>query len=164
MSIASYPPLPWNEVAPVISATASVMVCDAGVMVATRRPRRITCSRSAISNTCGMLWLIRTTGVPRARTVRIKSSTIPDSRTPSAAVGSSMITTRLAKAAAPATANPRRPPPPGGPAQRRRRLIHDHDPARERRRTGDRNPLALAARERLDRLLHRPDIDLQVGD
>src|SRR5690242_2779478 len=52
-----------------------------------------------------MLWLIRITGKPRSRIVRIRSSTCPDSRTPSAAVGSSMITSRRAKTAARATAD-----------------------------------------------------------
>jgi len=47
MSISSYPLVPWNALAPVISATASVMVCDCGVIVATRRPRRVISNRSA---------------------------------------------------------------------------------------------------------------------
>src|SRR5216683_1713162 len=58
-----------------------------------------------------MLWLINTTEMPCSRTSLIRSSTCPDSLTPSAAVGSSMITTRLAKAAARATATPWRCPP-----------------------------------------------------
>ena len=67
--------------------------------------------RSAISNTCGMLWLIRITGSPLSRTRLISSSTWPDSLTPSAAVGSSMITSLRAHAAARATATPWRWPP-----------------------------------------------------
>ena len=56
--------------------------------------------RSATSKTCGMLWLIRTIGRPRFFTSSISSSTLRDSLTPSAAVGSSMMMTRLPKAAA----------------------------------------------------------------
>ena len=67
--------------------------------------------RSAISNTCGMLWLIRITGSPLSRTRLMSSSTWPDSLTPSAAVGSSMITSLRAHAAARATATPWRWPP-----------------------------------------------------
>src|SRR6266516_4296721 len=67
--------------------------------------------RSATSNTLGMLWLIRTTGRPLSLIRRIRSSTCPVSRTPSAAVGSSMMTSLLAKAAARATATPWRWPP-----------------------------------------------------
>ena len=46
-------------------ATASDMVCVFGVMTAIRRPSRWMWMRSATSNTCGMLWLIRTIGRPR---------------------------------------------------------------------------------------------------
>ncbi len=49
-------------------------------------------------------------------------------------------------------------------AQRRGRFVHDDDPARERRGSCNGNALSLAAGERLDRLLHRPDVDLEVGD
>jgi hypothetical protein len=48
--------------------------------------------RSATSKTCGMLCEISTMGMPRARTSWISSSTRRLSLTPSAAVGSSMIT------------------------------------------------------------------------
>src|SRR6187402_380841 len=41
--------------APVMMATASVIECDCGVIVAARRPRRWIWMRSATSNTCGML-------------------------------------------------------------------------------------------------------------
>ena len=41
--------------APVMMATASVMLCDFGVMVAARFPNRCMCMRSATSNTLGML-------------------------------------------------------------------------------------------------------------
>ena len=58
-----------------------------------------------------MLWLIRTTARPRSRTRRITSSTWPVWTTPSAAVGSSMMITLLAHAAARATATPWRWPP-----------------------------------------------------
>ena len=67
--------------------------------------------RSATSKTCGMLWLMSTIGMPRARTSWMRSSTRRDSRTPRAAVGSSMMTRRLPKAAARATATPWRWPP-----------------------------------------------------
>ncbi|MCY1380269.1 hypothetical protein D9M69_680740 [compost metagenome] len=67
--------------------------------------------RSATSNTCGMLWLMSTTGRPRSRTRRISSSTMLPSFTPSAAVGSSMMTTCRAKAALRATATHWRWPP-----------------------------------------------------
>ena len=42
---------------------------------------------SATSKTCGILCEMSTMGMPRALTSRIKSSTLPDSLTPSAAVG-----------------------------------------------------------------------------
>src|SRR6266545_2371811 len=51
------------------------------------------------------------TGRPRSRTLRMRSSTMWVSLTPSAAVGSSMITTWRAKAALRATATPCRCPP-----------------------------------------------------
>lgn len=97
--------------APVMIATASVMVWLLGVTMAARRPRRWMWMRSATSNTCGMLWLIRSTARPRSRTSRMSCRTRADSRTPSAAVGSSRITTRLPNAAARATATPCRCPP-----------------------------------------------------
>lgn len=67
--------------------------------------------RSATSNTCGMSWLMSTTGMPRSRIDLIRSMTCPDSRTPRAAVGSSMMMTPRPKAAARATATPCRWPP-----------------------------------------------------
>ena len=67
--------------------------------------------RSATSNTCGMLWLIRITGRPRSRTSRISCSTRLPSLTPSAAVGSSRMTTLLPNAADRATATACRWPP-----------------------------------------------------
>ncbi len=67
--------------------------------------------RSETSKTCGMLWLISTTGMPRDRTSWIRSSTLRLSLTPSAAVGSSRMTTFEPKAAARATATPWRWPP-----------------------------------------------------
>src|SRR5258708_3426552 len=75
--------------APVMIATASSIVVVAGVTTPTQRPRRWMWTRSATSKTCGMLWLMRITGIPCRRSSLISSSTWPDSRTPSAAVGSS---------------------------------------------------------------------------
>ena len=92
--------------APVMIATASWALCVWGVTTATRRPRRWMWMRSATSKTCGMLWLISTIGTPRLRTSRMRSRTRSDSLTPSAAVGSSMMITFDAKAAARATATP----------------------------------------------------------
>ena len=92
-------------------ATASDMECDFGVMTVARRPRRWMWIRSATSNTCGMLWLIRMTGRPRSRTSRISCSTRLPSLTPSAAVGSSRMTTLLPNAADRATATACRWPP-----------------------------------------------------
>ena len=87
------------------------MLCSRGLMTHRRRPSRWTWMRSATSNTCGMLCEIRMIGTPRARTSWISSSTLRLSLTPSAAVGSSRITTREPKAAARATATPCRCPP-----------------------------------------------------
>ena len=92
-------------------ATASDIECDDGVITVARRPRRWMWMRSATSKTCGMLWLIRITGSPRSRTSRISCSTRLPSLTPSAAVGSSRITTLLPNAADRATATPWRCPP-----------------------------------------------------
>ena len=47
-------------------------------------------------------------------------------------------------------------------AERGGRLVHDHDVPGEGRAARHRHALALAAGERLDRLLHRADADLQV--
>ena len=47
-------------------------------------------------------------------------------------------------------------------AERGRRLVHDHELARPRRGARHRDALALAARERLHRLAHGADADLQV--
>src|SRR5690349_7346990 len=90
--------------APVMIATASVIEWVCGVIVAARLPSRCTWMRSATSNTCGMLCEMRITGIPRSRRFRMSSSTWLDSRTPSAAVGSSSTTTFEPKAAARATA------------------------------------------------------------
>ena len=93
--------------APVMMATASAGVwLWGGDDRRCRRPSRWTWMRSATSKTCGMSWLIRMTGTPRLRISRMRSSTRWDSRTPSAAVGSSMMITRLPKQAARATATP----------------------------------------------------------
>ena len=68
--------------------------CFFGSITVRRRPRRWIWMRSATSNTCGILCEIRMIGRPRFFTSRISSSTRRDSLTPSAAVGSSMMTTR----------------------------------------------------------------------
>src|SRR5215207_3930908 len=93
-------------VAPVMIATASGIVCVWGVTTATRLPSRMIRIRSASSKTCGMSWLIMITGRPRSRTRWIRSSTWRVSRTPRAAVGSSMIASLRAHFAARATATP----------------------------------------------------------
>ena len=97
--------------APVITATVSLMLIFLGLTTAARFPRRAMWMRSAISNTWGMLWLMRITGRPLSRTRRISSSTMLPSFTPRAAVGSSMMTTWRANAAARATATHWRWPP-----------------------------------------------------
>ena len=48
--------------------TTSCIGCSFGSTTATRLPSRWMWMRSAISNTCGMLWLIRITGRPLSRT------------------------------------------------------------------------------------------------
>src|SRR6266545_3649001 len=87
----------------IIPTTASrlVWLVSSVVMV---RPSRSTVMRSATANTSGRLWLIMITVRPWLRTSLINSSTMLDSRTPSAAVGSSMITMRCPHAIARATA------------------------------------------------------------
>ena len=97
--------------APVMIATASPMVCVLGLTTATRLPSRWMWIRSAMSKTWGMLCEMSTTGSPRLLIRRMRSRTIPDSRTPSAAVGSSMMTSLVPKAAARATATLCRCPP-----------------------------------------------------
>jgi hypothetical protein len=76
--------------APVMMATASSIVWVLGLISATRAPRRWTWIRSASSNTLGMSWLIKMTALPVSRSSRMSLSTWPVSRTPSAAVGSSI--------------------------------------------------------------------------
>ena len=83
-----------GAMAPVIIATASDIVTAFGSTTVRRRPKRWIWMRSATSNTWGMLWEIRMIGMPRFFTSTMSSSTRRDSLTPSAAVGSSMITTR----------------------------------------------------------------------
>src|SRR6266542_1820975 len=94
----------------IIPTTASrlVWLVSSVVMV---RPSRSTVMRSATANTSGRLWLIMITVRPWLRTSLINSSTMLDSRTPSAAVGSSMITMRCPHAIARATATACRWPP-----------------------------------------------------
>ena len=90
----------WNVSAPVIAATASSIDTSFGRRRATRAPRRRTSMRSATSKTSGMLWLMSTIDSPCSRTRLIWSSTLRVCTTPSAAVGSSMKTTRLAQVTA----------------------------------------------------------------
>ena len=90
--------------APTMIATASSIEWLSGVTMAAQRPRRWMKILSASSNTCGMLWLMRITPRPRRRRLFTSSSTWCDSRTPSAAVGSSRMTTFVPNAAARATA------------------------------------------------------------
>ena len=85
-------------------ATASFGVCDCGVITPAHRPSRWMWMRSATSNTLGMLWLIRITGLPWSRTRSIIRSTWLVSFTPRAAVGSSSTISFSAKVAARATA------------------------------------------------------------
>jgi hypothetical protein len=65
--------------APVMIATASAIVCRSGVVRATRRPSRMMWIRSAMSKTCGMLWLRRITNSPRARIEHLPRLTPPRS-------------------------------------------------------------------------------------
>src|SRR3954452_19346805 len=97
-------PVCSSVVAPVMIDTASDGVWDFGVMTPTPRPSRWMWIRSATSNTFGMLWLIRMMPSPRSRRSLTRRSTCPVSRTPSAAVGSSRMTTLLPNAAVRATA------------------------------------------------------------
>ena len=60
--------------------------------------------RSATSKTCGMLWLIRMTGMPLSRRLLDQLEHLVRLLTPSAAVGSSSTTTFEPNAAARATA------------------------------------------------------------
>src|SRR5215213_6974467 len=55
-----------SVVAPVMMATASVGVCDFGVITPAQPPSRAMWIRSDTSNTFGMLWLIKITGSPLA--------------------------------------------------------------------------------------------------
>ena len=115
--------------APVMMPTTSCIEWSLGSTTATRLPSRWMWMRSAISNTCGMLWLIRITGqavVAHALDQLEHLAGLLD-------------------------------------AERGGRLVHDHELARPRRRAGHGDALALAARERLHRLAHRADADLQVG-
>jgi hypothetical protein len=105
MSIA-YPPVPWNEVAPVINATASVMVCDAGVMDATAEAHHM----QPVGDLEHLRHVVADQHHRRAAGADGADQVQHHSRLPH--------------------------------AQRRGRLVHDHDPAREGRRAGDRHPLA----------------------
>ena len=109
------------SLAPVMMATASDMVHSLGLTTAIPPPQTLDrgCDRPG-RKTSGMLWLIKMTGRPRACTWRISSRHHVRSLTPNAAVGLSMITTFLAKAALRATATPQRWPP----EQRAHPLVH----------------------------------------
>ena len=97
--------------APVIIPTTASRLVSFVVSVVIVRPSRSTVIRSETANTSGRLWLIMMIESPWLRTSLISSSTIDDSRTPSAAVGSSMITIRVPHAIARATATACRWPP-----------------------------------------------------
>ena len=97
--------------APVMAATRSSVVASAARNRAVRRPSRMTSTRSAISRTCGMLWLTSTTDMPASRARSMTSSTRRVWTTPSAAVGSSRITKLVAHTTARATATLCRCPP-----------------------------------------------------
>ena len=101
----------WNVSAPVMAATTSSIDTSLGFRRATRVPSRMTSIRSATSNTSGMLWLMSTTERPCSRTRWTCSSTLRVCTTPSAAVGSSMNTTRFAHVTARQIAMPWRWPP-----------------------------------------------------
>ena len=90
-----------------------------GLEVAGRRPRRSTTMRSATSKTSTRLWLITTTPSPRSRSRRIRSSTCAVCATPSAAVGSSRITTFGSPSSERATATYWRWPPESVPTSLR---------------------------------------------
>src|SRR5215217_5009161 len=64
-----------SVVAPVMMATASVGVCDFGVITPAHPPSRAIWIRSDTSNTLGMLWLIKITGRPLALISWIRLST-----------------------------------------------------------------------------------------
>ena len=69
-------------------------------MLPTVTPLRITTARWATSMTCSILWEIMITDTPCSGKRRISCSTLLDSRTPNAAVGSSNIRTFVANATA----------------------------------------------------------------
>ena len=93
-------------------ATASFLLYSAGVITPAQPPSRWMWMRSAISKTCGMLWLTRMIPSPFAAQVldqRQYLSGLADAEV--TAVGSSRISTLLPKAAALATATAWRCPP-----------------------------------------------------
>ena len=82
------------DVAPVIAPTISSRVASRWRRRSpASRPSRRTKMRSATSKTSARLWLMTTTPSPRSRRRLTRSSTCAVWRTPSAAVGSSRITT-----------------------------------------------------------------------
>ena len=114
--------------APVMMPTTSCIECSFGSTTATRLPSRWMWIRSAISNTCGMLWLIRITGRP------VVAHALDQLEHLAGLLD----------------------------AERGGRLVHDHELARPRGGARHRDALALAARERLHRLAHGADADLQA--
>src|SRR5690606_3353415 len=75
--------------APTISETSSCWLARLGLSSPTLLPWRSTTARSASSTTCSMLWVMRITAFPSALSWPMRSRTLRDSRSPSAAVGSS---------------------------------------------------------------------------
>ena len=80
------------------------------------RPSRSTATRSATLSTCSMLWLTRIVAMPSVLSLVMSPSTASVCCTPSAAAGSSMMTTRLPHSTARATATACRWPPDSEPA------------------------------------------------
>ena len=95
---------------PVIIATISSPVVSEVRRMPTCLPRRRTQIRSASRNTWSSEWLTMRIARPRSRIRRIRSSTRRVSATPSAAVGSSISTSRCAQCTPRAIATPCRPP------------------------------------------------------
>src|SRR5829696_6407662 len=94
-----------------MAATTSSAVVSAVVNDATRFPSRSTTMRSATANTSTRLWLMMITPWPSSRSSLMRSSTCWVWATPSAAVGSSRMTTLGSPIVARATAMDWRCPP-----------------------------------------------------
>src|SRR5690606_17415618 len=109
------------SVAPTIMATMSWTVWGEGRALPTTRPWRMTTASSHTWTTWSMLCEMRMIEMPcSSGSRRIVSRTLRVSRTPSAAVGSSRMSTRRAKATARATAMACRCPPDMSPTWPRR--------------------------------------------